>query len=71
MHSPTKTQAVARLERLRAEFMALHEKQNRDAMSNGDDARAADVRDEISVLSAHVARLNRFAPLLARCGQGI
>ena len=66
----TRIQAEARLERLRAEFMALHEKVNRDIdMTNGDEQRAWQLRDEIEILKAHLARLDRFAPLLARCGR--
>ena len=37
-------------------------------MTNGDASRIAEIRDQIEVLKNHIARLDRFAPLLARCG---
>jgi hypothetical protein len=62
----TLAQAQARLAGLRGEFMALRKLQNRDRMSGGDVARAGELRDEISVLKAHVARLETFEALVAR-----
>lgn len=68
--APTYSQAAAKLERLRIEFVALHQKQNQydadDAMTNADYARATELRAEISVLKAHMGRLERFEALLAR-----
>jgi hypothetical protein len=58
--APTHSETAERLVRLRSEFIALHHKQNEDRMTDQDDARAADLRDQISVLTAHMGRLERF-----------
>jgi hypothetical protein len=65
----TFSQAEARLAGLRGEFMALRRLQNQNRMSVGDVARAGELRDEISVLKDHVARLEQFEALVAR-GRG-
>jgi phage replication-related protein YjqB (UPF0714/DUF867 family) len=65
-YAHTHSEAAARLVRLRAEFAALHKKQNQDAMTDRDVARAEDLRDEISVLAAHAGRLESLEALLAR-----
>jgi hypothetical protein len=64
--APTYSEVVSRLAVLRAEFIQLHHKQMADRMTDRDDARAADLRDQISVLTAHMGRLERFEALLAR-----
>ena len=57
------------MDRLRSEFAALYGAQSREVMTNGDAQRIAEIRDQIEVLKNHIARLDRFAALLARCGQ--
>lgn len=58
-------QASARLELLRSQFAELRA-ENMDGLSDRDTERAVDLRAEISVLSAHVGRLERFETLRAR-----
>ena len=65
---PTKFEAEQRLDSLRSEFATLYGAQSREVMTNGSATRIAEIRDQIEVLKNHIARLDRFAPLLARCG---
>ncbi len=63
----TKFEAEQKLERLRAEFVELHRKANEDRMTGLDQQRASVVRDEITVLKNHVARLEAFERWRERC----
>ncbi len=65
----TYPQALQRLERLRNEFAELRAANLDGGLSDHDAARAVDLRAEISVLSAHAKRLERFEALRARSGR--
>lgn len=68
--APTYGQAAARLARLRAQFAELRAANLDGGLSDRDAELAVDLRAEITVLAGHVARLERFEALLARCGRG-
>jgi hypothetical protein len=70
--APTYSQAAARLARARGEFAELRAA-NLDGLSSDRDVElAVDLRAEITVLAGHLARLDRYADLLARCsGHGV
>ena len=66
----TRAEATRRLDQARTEFAAVYTQQPREDMTAAQVTRVLELRDKITVLRNHVARLDKFAAVLARCGQG-